>query len=208
MSFPVARTTPRRPASFRSKRWLGPLACALLGPFALAHAAEIKLANAWMRPAYAGQPAHEAYVDITSDTPLKLRKVSTSAAKAVEIVILERKAEGVATPKVVKSFDIPAGKETRFALHGNVLRLKAIQRALDPAQTVPLTLEFTDAKGRKHSASTDALVRGLFPKRPPEAAAGGPGGSVPASGPATKAASTVGPTGVEPAPVTPAASMR
>ena len=40
--------------------------------------------------------------------------------------------------KVVSSFDVPAKRELRFALKGNVLRLVDIKKSLSNADMVPL----------------------------------------------------------------------
>ena len=71
-------------------------------------------------------------------------------------------------------FDVPAGRELRFALRGNVLRLVDIQRSLGNADPVPLRFEFRDANQRAVIATTQLQVRGLIapqPSPPPPAGA-------------------------------------
>ena len=131
--------------------------------------AAVTLANAWMRPAAAGD-SREAYVDIRSDAALKLVAATTPAARTVEIVVQERSGDSVAS-RVVPAFDIPADAPTRFAYRGNVLRLVGINRLLANDTPVPLTLEFRTADGSVVKATTDVQVRGLVApraKRPQE----------------------------------------
>ena len=155
-------------------------------------AAEVKLANAWMRPAAPGDDA-AAYVDIRSDTALTLVAVTTPVAKAVEI----RVAEAIDGPTTaVKSLAVPAGKETRFAYRGNVLRLVGVREQLANGTPVLLTLEFRDAAGRTVKANTQVEVRGLVVRRVPAAGAASAGEAA-----AAESASVAKPTAApDPAP--------
>jgi periplasmic copper chaperone A len=138
------------------------IAAALLC-FAAGAAGEVRLANAWMRPAAPGEDA-AAYVDIRSDVALTLVGATTPVAAAVEIAV----AESIGGPtRTVKTFDVPAGAETRFAYRGNVLRLVGIKAPLDNGTPVTLTLEFRDRAGKTVTASTGVQVRGLVARRSP-----------------------------------------
>ncbi|MEP7181506.1 MAG: copper chaperone PCu(A)C [Betaproteobacteria bacterium] len=137
------------------------IAAALLC-FTAGAAADVRLANAWMRPAAPGDDA-AAYVDIRSDVALTLVGATTPVATEVEIAV----AESVGGPtKTVKKFDVPAGAETRFAYRGNVLRLVGIKAPLANGSPVTLTLLFRDRAGQTVTASTGVEVRGLVARRP------------------------------------------
>ncbi|MEO8754808.1 MAG: copper chaperone PCu(A)C [Casimicrobiaceae bacterium] len=134
------------------------LLCALAGA---AHAAEITLKNAWMRPAPAGAESARAYVDITSDAPLVLTGASTPVAGKVQIVLVQTIGDP-STEAVVPTLAVPAGATTRLAYRGNHLRLSGITRDVANGDPVPLTLTFTDGAGKPVRATTNILVRGLL----------------------------------------------
>lgn len=132
------------------------------------HAAEVKLANAWMRPAQAGSATARVYVDIESSVTLDLIGATTPVARSAQIVLV-RQIDDPASEVVVKSLSIPFGTTTRLAYRGNHLRLAGINRDLGNGTPVPLTLTFRDAAGKSVKATTNVLVRGLLlPRLMPE----------------------------------------
>jgi copper(I)-binding protein len=110
------------------------------------------------------------YVDITSDVPLKLVGGKTSVAKAVGFVLVDQNPDGTTTEHPVKEADIPAGQQTRFAYNGSRIELRDIVEDVNPGGNVPLTLEFVEPKGARHSIEIGVLVRGVI--LPPAAAPG------------------------------------
>ena len=141
------------------RRMLG--AAFLLTALALpASAAQIELKSAWMRPAAAGSDAR-AYVDIVSDTPLRLTGASTPLARKVEIVVVQN-TDGTDPGKVVKSLPVTPGTPTRLAYKGNHLRLVGVREDLKNGRSLPVTLQFKDPSGKRYNAQADVLVRGLL----------------------------------------------
>jgi copper(I)-binding protein len=141
---------------------------------ALLHAAEVQLANAWMRPAPAGAEAARAYVDIRSDATLDLVGATTPVARSVAIVHVGKIGDP-ATEEVVKSFAVLGGTTTRLAYLGDHLRLTGVTRDVANGDPVPLTLIFKDAAGQRVEATTRITVRGLLlPQQVPDAARDAP----------------------------------
>lgn len=130
-------------------------------------AAEVKLENAWLRPAYAGQPAAMVYVDIASSQPLTLVAAKSPAAKRAELVLVDPPGAPPEQHKVVKVLPVPAAKVTRLAYLGTHVRLVDIQNDLRPGDSVALELSFVSTHGTRSSVTTSATVRGIAP-RPPE----------------------------------------
>ncbi|MCC7327480.1 MAG: copper chaperone PCu(A)C [Burkholderiales bacterium] len=128
------------------------------------HAAEVTLANAWMRPAMARTASARVYVDIDSSVALELVGAATPVARSVQIVLV-RNIDDPASEVVVKSLAIPVGTTTRLAYRGNHLRLTDINRDLGNGTPVPLTLTFKDAGGTAIRTTTHVVVRGLLPPR-------------------------------------------
>lgn len=122
--------------------------------------AEIKLANAWVRPMLAGDKTIPAFVDIKSDVGVTLVGVSTPVAKSVAIML-----EGDnGTESETTQFEVPAGVGRRLALNGDHLELRDILETKLNGAKVPLQLTFVDEKGTRIVAETVATVRGLFPR--------------------------------------------
>jgi copper(I)-binding protein len=128
--------------------------------FALpAGAVDIKVSSAWMRPAQTGTDA-SAYVDILSDTPLRLVGATTPLARKVELVAVGR-TDGTDPGKVVKAMAVPGGAPLRLAYKGSHLRLVGIRKPLANGAPVPVTLQFVDKTGKRYSAVADIRVHGL-----------------------------------------------
>ncbi len=134
-------------------------------------AAEIALKNAWARPMAKGYPVARAYVDIHSDTALKLVGASSPAAKSIGIVSAGIKPDGSEdTPKEVSELDVAAGRDTRLALNGDYLELRDVLENKGSGAVIPLKLEFVDGAGEHRVVETNAIVRGISLRPPPPAA--------------------------------------
>ena len=143
-----------------------PLLAAALALSSLAANAQVTLANAWMRPAAAGQAEAQVYVDIQSSEALKLVGANTPAAKRIELVLLDPPSPDTGKLSVVREIPVPANRETRLAFRGSHLRLVEVTRAANPGDRIPIELELVDANGKRRVAATDVLVRGLVARRP------------------------------------------
>ncbi len=150
----------------RSARALAAIAAFAAGSAA---AADITFKNAWVRPARAGYPTAFVYVDIRTDVPLKLVGARSPVAKSAGIVLVDQNPDGTTTERPVKEADIPAGQETRFAYNGSRIELRDIVEDLPPSATIPLTLEFVEARGdARHEIEIGVLVRGVILPPPVE----------------------------------------
>jgi copper(I)-binding protein len=143
-------------------------ALALLGAATVASAVEVQVKNAWVRSATQGQAATPAYVDIRSDTPLRLVGATSPWARSVEIRTLKLQA-GLPSEKAVAALDVAAGAEFRLAPGGSYLALVDVQRAFGNGDFVPITLRFEDAKRTVHTVDLEAQARGLLLAKPPAA---------------------------------------
>lgn len=162
------------------------VALAGLGVALAAHAADVTLTNAWMRPAPAGAATARVYVDIESSKAFDLVGATTPVARGARIVVV-RQIDDPASEVIVKSLPVQAGTTTRLAYRGNHLRLTGILRDIGNGDPVPLTLTFRDGSGTQTHATTNVLVRGLLtPQHMPDAprdAAGRPSAPPPPAAP-------------------------
>lgn len=154
------------------------VAALLAGLAPVAHAADITVRNAWMRPAAAGAESARVYVDIRSDVAVELVGASSPQARKVEIVRTETIGDP-ASEKVVATYPIAADVETRLAYRGDHLRLLGVLRDAHNGEPVPLTLRFRDAAGKRTDLPLSVTVRGLLaPTAPvPQAAEGAGAGT-------------------------------
>ena len=136
-----------------------------------AAAVDIELRNAWARPMAKGYPVARVYLDIRSDTALKLVGATSPVAASVALVSAGIKPDGRhETPTEVRAIDVAAGAETRLALHGDFLELRDVREDGTTGATIPLRLDFVDAAGKHHAAETAAVVRGIGLQPPPDPA--------------------------------------
>ncbi|MEO6929820.1 MAG: copper chaperone PCu(A)C [Casimicrobiaceae bacterium] len=135
------------------------LACVALA-LATSALAEVASSNGWMRPAHAGDASADAYVDLQADGEETLIAATTPIARTVELV-----AGGVESgeyrTRVVDSIALAAQTKLRFARYGNVLRLRGITRDASVGDSVRIELVLRDARGQRHTANADIVVRGL-----------------------------------------------
>ena len=138
---------------------------ALLCVASAASAVDVQVKNAWVRGAAEGQSTTPAYVDLRSDTALKLVGATCAWARRVEIRASELE-EGLLVERTVRALDVAANAEFRLAPGGNYLALMDIQRAFGNGDLVPITLRFEDAGHIAHTVDLKAAVRGLFVAKP------------------------------------------
>ena len=164
-------TAPARRSALRALVAAGAMAAACCAIGGAAQAGEVTLKTAWLRPAAAGMPEVQAYVDIVSESDLVLVGASTPFARKVELVLVALN-DNPPEEKVVTSIRVPAGKTTRLAYRGSHLRLVEITKSFGNGAAVPLTLAFKSADGKDVTATIDAQVRGiLLPQQMPAATA-------------------------------------
>jgi copper(I)-binding protein len=143
------------------------LAVALAVTLAAAPAgAGVALENAWMRPAHAGQPQAQVFVDLRSAEPAKLVGASMKVAKRAELVLVPAPDADASTHRVVAEIPLAANVATRLALGGSHVRLVDMAQDVHPGERHVLELAFVDASGRRTTATVDVLVRGLTLRRP------------------------------------------
>lgn len=157
----------------------GIVALLALGFATAAHAAQITLKSAWMRPATQGTSFARVYVDIDSDTALDLVGAKSPFARKIAIVRVPTIGDA-STEKVVAKYPIEAGKQARLAYLGDHLRFVGITADAVNGVPVPLTLVFRDRAGKKVEASTTVKVRGLVALPPDPAPDANPAGKSPA----------------------------
>jgi copper(I)-binding protein len=171
-----------RPARFAAAALL--LCGALAAPFA--DAAGVVLEEAWVRPAAERQATLPLYVDIKAPGPLTLTGAKSPVAGSAALRVTDIDAGQNASTRLVETLPVAGGQATRLAPRGPYIELRDIARQLTPGDRFPVTLLFRAADGSVVTAQTEARVRGLTLRPPPqlpESPAAGDAASKPAPGP-------------------------
>lgn len=133
-------------------RWF---ALALLAVATVA-SAQIKVENAWVRATVPGQQATGAFMKITSTEPVKLISVATPAANINEIHEMKMEAGVMKMRAHLGGLDIPARKVVELKSGGYHVMMMDLTQTIKTGQTVPLELQFADAKGLKRTVLVNA----------------------------------------------------
>lgn len=122
--------------------------------------AQIEVHQPWVRGTLPGQNIAAAYMEIHSSRAVSLVKVSSPVAKMVEMH--ETRMEGdVNRMREVRRIDVPAGGSVALKPGGYHLMLMGVTKPLQAGQTVPFSLVFETADGKRSSVEVKAPVRPL-----------------------------------------------
>jgi len=126
--------------------------------FALPAAAQVGVANPWVRGTVAGQKATGAFMQLKSATDTALVSAASPVAKIVEIHEMKMDA-GVMKMRAVDGLSLPAGQTVELKPGGYHVMLMDLTQELRDGQSVPLTLTFADKAGKKSTVEVKATVK-------------------------------------------------
>jgi len=135
-------------------------AAALAALMALPAAAQVAVADAWIRGTVAGQKATGAFMQLTSLTDMALVGAASPAAKVVEIHQMKQEG-GMMKMNAVDRVALPANKTVELKPGGYHIMMMDLTQPLRDGETVPLTLTFEDKAGKKQTVEVKAAVRSL-----------------------------------------------
>ena len=133
--------------------------------------AAVDVRDAWIRASVPGQSGTGAFMTLTASEALTVTRVTSPVAGVAELH--EMKMEGdVMRMRALPSLALPAGKAVELKPGGQHLMLMDLKLPLQPGTQVPVTLHFTDAKGKagKLELSVPVAVRapaGVAPAHKP-----------------------------------------
>ncbi|MCC6867334.1 MAG: copper chaperone PCu(A)C [Burkholderiales bacterium] len=122
--------------------------------------AEVTVKDAWIRGIAPGQRATGAFMLLTSPVDATLVEVASPAAKVNEIHTMAMD-NGVMRMRAIPSLSLPAGKTVELKPGGYHLMLMELSGPLHDGASVPLTLTFSDAAGKRTTQTVQATVRPL-----------------------------------------------
>jgi len=141
---------------------------------ALAQSAPVKVQDAWARATVANQSSTGAYMKLTAPAATRLVEVRSPVAGIIEVH--EMKLEGdVMRMRAVDALPLPAGRTVELKPGGLHVMLMDLQAPVKAGDSLPLTLVFEGADGKRRTQDVKAAVRALA-VTPPAPAAGSTGG--------------------------------
>src|SRR5690606_6401090 len=126
---------------------------------AVAHA-EVAVTDAWARATVPHQKAGGAFMTLTASTDTRLVAASSPAAAVAEIH--EMKMEGnVMRMNEIEALELPAGQAVELRPGGYHLMLMQLAKPLEAGSTIPLSLTFEDADGKRSTMDLEVAVKPL-----------------------------------------------
>ena len=127
-------------------------------------AQSIEVKDAWVRGTVPAQKATGAFMEITGKSAVRLLRVDSPVAAAVEIHNMTMQ-NGVMKMFPVDGIDVPAGKTVKLAPGGYHVMMMGLKQQMKPGERVPLTLTFELADKKRESLALSVEVRDLAGNR-------------------------------------------
>lgn len=143
--------------SFRSLFAATALAAASLSAWA---DAPVQIDTPWARASVPGQQASGAFMRLTAQEPLRLVGVSTPAAAHSEIHEMVMEGD-VMRMRAIDGLELPAGQTVELKPGGYHLMFLQLKAPLRAGTEVPVTLQFTNARGERLEQALQVPVQQL-----------------------------------------------
>jgi len=133
-------------------------ACAAMLP--MTASAQVRVENAWVRSTVPAQKATGAFMRLVSPADTTLVMATSPAAASVEIHESSTQ-DGVMRMRAVSRVPLRANQAFDLRAGGHHVMLMGLRAPLNAGETVPITLTFEDAKGKRSTLEVSATVRPL-----------------------------------------------
>jgi copper(I)-binding protein len=114
-----------------------------------AFAQNVTISNPWVRATVQGQKATGAFMTVSSKENAKLVAASSPIASVVEIHEMKVDKDVMKMAALPNGLDLPAGQAVELKPGGFHIMLMDLKMPLSKDTTVPITLTFQDATGKK-----------------------------------------------------------
>ena len=114
-----------------------------------AFAQNVTISNPWARATVQGQKATGAFMTVSSKENAKLVAASSPIASVVEIHEMKVDKDVMKMAALPNGLDLPAGQAVELKPGGFHIMLMDLKMPLSKDTTVPITLTFQDATGKK-----------------------------------------------------------
>lgn len=125
-----------------------------------AWAAEVTVADAWVRGTVAAQKATGAFMTLQASADMRLVGASSTVAAVTEVH--EMRMDGdVMKMRPIDGLDLPADTPVALKPGGYHIMLMNLKAPLEAGQSVEITLTLEDANGKSATQTVEAPVRAL-----------------------------------------------
>jgi copper(I)-binding protein len=120
--------------------------------------AQVTVADAWVRATVPQQKATGMFASVTS---VKGGKVVSALSPVAEVVEIHEMAmdNNVMRMRAIPALDLPAGKAVELKPGGFHVMLMGLKQQVKEGDTVPVTLVFEGADGKRESVEVKATAR-------------------------------------------------
>ena len=125
-------------------------------------AQEVTISDPWARATVTGQKATGAFMILTAKQSSKLVAASSPVAGVTEVHQMKMDKD-VMRMSAVQALDLPAGQAVELKPGGYHVMLMDLKQPLTDKSTIPMTLTFEDAKGKKSHVDVQVPVRSMTP---------------------------------------------
>lgn len=126
--------------------------------------AQVKVNDAWVRATVPQQQSTGAFMKLTGARhDLKLVEVRCPLAGVAEVHEMKL-VDDVMRMRAMKALELPAGQTVELKPGGSHLMLMALNQQVKEGSTVPITMVFEDAGGKRETIEIIAPVRPLNSK--------------------------------------------
>jgi len=122
--------------------------------------AQVSVKDAWVRATVPQQKATGAFMQLQSATPARLVGVSTPLTPVAEVHEMAM-VDNVMKMRQVPGIEVPPGKTVELKPGGYHVMLMDLKQQVKAGETVPLTLIFEGADGKRQNVQVQAPVRSL-----------------------------------------------
>jgi periplasmic copper chaperone A len=122
--------------------------------------AQVTISNPWVRGTVAGMKATGAFMQISSRADTRLVSAASPAARVVEVHEMAM-VDNVMRMRAIADVAVPAGRPVELKPGGSHVMLIDLVKPLAPGASVPITLTFEGADGKRETVQVKAEVRPL-----------------------------------------------
>lgn len=122
--------------------------------------AQVAIKDAWVRATVPQQKATGAFMTIVAQKDTRLVAVRSARTPHVEVHEMRRDKDRMQMREIA-GLDIMAGKPMALKPGGYHVMLMSLPTQVKAGEAVPLTLDFVDRDGHKHSVDVTATVKPL-----------------------------------------------
>ncbi|MGJ7493490.1 copper chaperone PCu(A)C [Variovorax sp. RT4R15] len=121
-------------------------------------AAAVEVKDAWVRPAVPGQSGTGAFMKLIAPAGARLVGVQTPVAGVAEVHEMKMEGDTMRMRAVKGGLELPARQTVELKPGGYHVMLMDLKQPVTKGSTVPITLQFEDAKGTRSSLALNVPV--------------------------------------------------